>query len=74
MLLHYSGVPVREANHQDQKRFSCGVLNNKFIMIKVGDRNMVSHAPVQDIKWSPSNEPRFELSSDVDTEASRSRI
>ena len=38
---------MKEANHQDQKRFSCGVLNNKFRMIKVGDRNWVGQAPRQ---------------------------
>ena len=46
-LLHWSGIPVKEANHQDQKRFSCGVLNNKFIMLKVGNRNWVGQAARQ---------------------------
>ena len=39
------GLPVKEANHQDQKRFSYGVLNNKFI--KIFNRNWVGQAPGQ---------------------------
>ena len=67
-LLHWSGVSVKEANHQDQKKCSCGVLNNKFIMIKVGNRNWLGQAPCQSVpvqdhhgQWSPSNETTFQM-------------